>query len=55
MEEVANLLLAALLVPLDEDVLLEQVEVVEGLEQIRRLAEQRLAKVRGGIRVGGQG
>ena len=53
--EAAHLLLAALLVPLDEDVLLEQVDVVEGLEQHGRLAEQRLAKVRGGGRVGGAG
>ena len=44
----ARLLLAALLVPLDEDVLLEQVDVVQGLEQIGRLAQER----RGVRRVG---
>ena len=49
----ARLLLAALLVPLDEDVLLEQVEVVQGLEQIGRLAQERLAELTGGLRVGG--
>ena len=51
--EVTYLLLAALLVPLDEDVLLEQVDVVEGLEQDGRLAEQRLAQLRDGVGVGG--
>ena len=52
---VAHLLLAALLVPLDEHVLLEQVDVVEGLEQVGRLAQQRLVRVRGSVRGGVRG
>ena len=52
---VAHLLLAALLVPLDEHVLLEQVDVVEGLEQVGRLAQQRLVRVRDRVRGGVRG
>ena len=51
----ARLLLAALLVPLDEHVLLEQVDVVEGLEQVGRLAQQRLVRVRDRVRGGVRG
>ena len=51
----ARLLLAALLVPLDEHVLLEQIDVVEGLEQVGRLAQQRLVRVRDRVRGGVRG
>ena len=43
----SSLLLAALLVPREKDFLLEQVDIIECLEQVGRLAEQRLeVKVR---------
>ena len=40
----SSLLLAALLVPREKDFLLEQVDIIECLEQVGRLAEQRLSQ-----------
>ena len=47
----AELLLGALVEPLDDHVLLDEVDVVEHLEQVGRLLEQRVAPVGADLRV----